>query len=184
MDMKIARTMLISLLAATLAVQPTSALENAILSDAQIQSIRDNCVQAKLRLQQLHVSDAALRVNLGQRYENLGRRLMAPLNARIAANNLDGVDLAQTTVRYTNEYKTFSNRYLTYDESIESALAIDCNQNPVTFYAAIENARENRAQVAKSEAELYQIAQRYGKQVEAFRKSLNDQQRSLYNAAR
>lgn len=162
------RTLFLVLASVCLASQPTYAVDQAILTDSQIESIRANCQIAQVHLNTLHNNDAVMRVNLGERYVNIARRLMAPLNSRIALNGLDGVDMAQTTVLYNQGYLDFSAAYADYKSSIEKAINIDCRTEPVEFYAAIELARDDREQVAEAVDEMYRLGTLYREQLSLF----------------
>lgn len=155
--------------------QPSQAVGTAILTDSQIASIQANCLEVKSNLRILHVNDAVLRVNLGQRYQNIARRLMAPLNSRIALNGLDGVALAQTTVRYNQGINDFSKTYAQYEESLQDAIDIDCRTKPVEFYSAVSVARVNRTKVASDVSEMYKLGTAYRIQLDQFAASLAEE---------
>lgn len=167
------RALFFSLGLTGLIMQPSYAVNQAILTDAQIQSIQTNCQTAQVNLNTLHSNDAVLRVNLGERYLNVARRLMAPLNSRIALNGLNGVDMAQTTVLYSQGYQSFSKAYATYKTSVEKALNIDCRDQPVEFYSAVDEARDDRKAVAKVVDEMYRLGLQYRTQLERFAQNLS-----------
>lgn len=169
---KILRPLLLAVASVSLVSQPTHALSRAILTDAQIESIQANCQLAKVHLNTLHNNDAVLRVNLGERYINIARRLMAPLNSRIALNGLDGVDMAKTTVLYNQGYLDFSKAYADYKTSVEAAIRTDCTSQPVEFYTAIGKAQLYRGQVAESVAEMYRLGRQYRAQLTEFEDNL------------
>ena len=164
----------LSLLLVLTTTQPSAAAPELILTDAQIESIRTSCQTAKVNLAQLHNNDAVQRINLGQRYENIARRLMAPLNSRIGLNGLDSVDMSQTTVYYKQTTVKFKEAYLDYRSSVLEAAAIDCRERPIEFYSALERARVNRLVVAENVDELYRLAIVYKKQFASFRAQLNN----------
>lgn len=130
-----------------LAAQPARAEGALILTDVQIFGIQENCLRSKAALEQLHAADTLLRINLGQRYENISLRLMAPLNARIVGNNMDGVELTKLTVQYNQAIKQFSSDYSGYDAAISQALKADCVKDPIVYYQKIEQARSDRQKV-------------------------------------
>lgn len=78
-----------------------------VLTESQIESIKDRCLASKVALNKLHSTDALLRVNLGQKYENISSRLMAPLNSRVALNSYDSLDLVETTVDFNRALDVF-----------------------------------------------------------------------------
>lgn len=135
------------------AAQPSHAQGALVLTDTQIFGIQENCLKSKAALERLHTADTLLRVNLGQRFENISLRLMAPLNSRVALNGLDGVALTKLTVEYNQALKQFSASYSKYDTSVSTAIKTDCVKDPVGYYQKIEQARADRTRVhASSEA--------------------------------
>lgn len=169
------RTALIPIGLATLLVaMPTHAVEaeTLILTDAQITSIRDNCKTAHKTLQQLDSYDRLLRVNMSQRYTSISKRLMAQLNSRVALNGLDGTALTGTTAEYNRQIDAFAAAYSNYSASLRIVQQIDCNVQPVEFYAAIEDARVKRLEVHSASRSLNTLVQQYAKQVDEFTKQL------------
>ena len=149
---KTATMLLISVLVA-LSAQPARAQGALILTDAQIFGIQENCLKSKAALERLHAADTLLRVNLGQRFENISLRLMAPFNSRVALNGLDGVALTKLTVEYNQALKEFSATYSKYDTAVGAAIRSDCVKDPVGYYQKIAQARADRARVhERSEA--------------------------------
>ncbi len=132
-----------------------------VLTESQIETISNRCLASKVVLDKLHSTDALLRVNLGQQYENISARLMAPLNSRIALNSYDGIDLARTTVDFNEALDEFRSEYRLYESSVDAALNIDCRKQPVEYYAAIENARQRRADLHSATDRVNQLTKEY-----------------------
>ncbi len=170
---KILRAIVLSLGAVCVVAYPTYAISGVVLTDSQIELIRSTCQTAQVNLNTLHTNDAVLRVNLGERYLNIARRLMAPMNSRIALNGLDGVALAQTAVSYNEGYQSFSTAYATYQTSLETAINIDCRAQPVEFYQAIEKARADRGDVAYVVEQMYTLGVQYRTQLDEFAKNIS-----------
>jgi len=141
---------------------------SAVLSQAQIDSIKGSCQSIQSNLQRLQQSDRLLRGNLGQNYDAISQHLMAPFNSRIALNGLDGVDLTQTTVDFNVAFTTFRNDYTAYDDDLQAALAVDCNSNPISQYRAIQTAKQSRITVSEDADNLNSILRDYQKQVKSF----------------
>lgn len=141
-----------------------------VLSSSQIQLMSRYCTQASGHLKRLHHADALLRVNLGQHYENISTRLMAPMNSRIALAGGDGVEMSKTTVAFNQELKDFRAAYFDYDRSISDAMDIDCQSQPVEFYQAIEISRSERARVHDHVQKLGSLIEDYKQQFEEFAK--------------
>lgn len=167
------KRIVVSIAVLALVAQPTHAVEQAILTDAQIESIRADCQTVIINLDRVHRNDAVLRINLGQRYETIARKLMAPLNSRIASNSLDGVDLASTTVKYNTTYREFGTGYRNYEATVAKALDTDCKEKPVEFYALVEQAREKRLELAKTVDSMQRLAEQYRDQVDEFSEQLS-----------
>ncbi|MFZ1301208.1 MAG: hypothetical protein WAQ27_01345, partial [Candidatus Microsaccharimonas sp.] len=81
--------------------------QSTALTTEQIEHIRSNCVSIKSTLNQLHVSDALLRVNRGQMYESMANKLMSPFNSRLSNNGLDAKATSLVTTSYRSSLDTF-----------------------------------------------------------------------------
>lgn len=169
---KYVRFLFITLTIATLVPQPSFAVDTMVLTDAQISAIQANCQMVKVNLESLHGNDAVFYVNLSQRYHDIARRLMAPMNSRIALNGLDGVELTKTTVQYNDGLQSFSEQYATYEASLQRAINIDCSVRPVEFYSAVSVARVNRQALAEVVDQMYELGGQYAKQIESFKATL------------
>ncbi len=124
-----------------------TAAADAPVTDAQIAQIRASCVTAKNTLDRLHASDALLRVNRGQLYESITAKLMVPFDARLNSNHIDATNLSSANESYISTLATFRTDYQAYEVQLSTALNIDCNKQPVTFYDAVISARAKRSQV-------------------------------------
>jgi len=144
------------------------------MTQQHIDRIRANCVEAKTILQRVHVSDALLRVNRGQLYEQMSTKLMEPLNNRITLNRLDGMTLALTATDYERQLNTFRQSYKTYDETMSDAISINCVDKPVSFYDLVVSARQKRKDVHKATLELHKTIKQYGVDFNAFEKYVKE----------
>ena len=162
----------IALFAMTLLLVMTGSVVNAesatTLTDTQIKLIKSNCLSAESILGRIHVSDALMRVNMGQQYESISTKLMAPLNSRISLNQLDGVDLAKTTVAFNSQLDKFRLEYKTYDQTVSDALNMQCSSRPADFYAQITLARSQRTVVHDSVNTLNDLVKQYASQFDQF----------------
>lgn len=140
-----------------------------LLTDDQIALIRINCTDVQSALQRIHASDALVRVNLGQRYETIATKLMAPLNSRIALNRLDNVELTKTTADFNDALDEFRTLYQQYEQTTLGAIQMNCKDQPVRFYDTISLAREHRAAVHEAVGKLNNLLKQYGSQFDAFR---------------
>ncbi len=140
-----------------------------LLTDEHIALIRANCVSVQSALQRIHASDGLMRVNLGQRYETIATRLMAPMNSRIALNRLDNVAMTQTTADFNTVIREFSTNYQQYEQTTLKAIEMKCVDRPVEFYDTITLARDHRASVHDSVSKLSALLKQYGAQFDAFK---------------
>lgn len=148
---------------------PVARAEDFLLTDEHIALIRANCVSVQSALQRIHASDGLMRVNLGQRYETIATRLMAPMNSRIALNRLDNVAMTQTTADFNGVIRQFSANYQQYEQTTLKAIEMNCVDQPVAFYDTITLARSHRAAVHDSVTTLSALLKQYGTQYEAFK---------------
>lgn len=146
------------------AEDPQSAL---MLSDEQIATIRVNCRSVQSTLTGIHSSDALSRVHLGQEYETISTKFMAPMNSRVAFVKLDGVALTKTTVEFNNQLDEFRSLYQQYEQTMIRAMQMKCNDQPVAFYDTIVLARAYREAVREKVISL-------GKLVETYRDGVDD----------
>ena len=121
----------ISLLVLTGPVVRAEDPSSLLLTDDQISLIRANCLDVQSTLQRIHSSDALARFNLGQQYNIISTKLMAPMNSRISLNKLNGVAMAQTAVDFNSEIDRFNSMYQQYEETMQRALKKNCRDQPV-----------------------------------------------------
>ena len=146
-------------------------ISSYMLTDEQIAQVRSRCVTVQSLLSRLRANDGLRRVNLGQQYETISARLMAPLNSRIALNKLDGVELTKTTVAYNEQLDVFRERYRIYEQDITTVIDMKCQDQPVSFYDAVLNAREERMKVKQATDQLNALLAQYNTQFEEFAKA-------------
>ncbi len=132
-----------------------------ILTEEQKQKIVDNCVSIKNSLNQLHVSDALLRVNRGQIYESLGSKFMDRFNDRLDNNSLDNKAMLTVTGNYRTQLTAFRADYISYEQKLSEAIGIDCTEKPIEFYNTVEDARTLRNTVHVDVIKLHQIIDDY-----------------------
>ncbi len=156
-----ALTVLFGMVAQTAHAQP-----GALTAD-QIDHIKTNCTSIKSTLNQLHASDALLRVNRGQVYESMASKLMDPFNTRLNNNRLDSKATSVVTTSYRTQLDTFRTDYINYEQKLSSAIRVDCTAQPELFYSTLEDARTLRSTVHDDVGKL----NRY---IDDFRSSVND----------
>lgn len=145
----------------------TNKSQAAELSDEQKVRIQANCLSIKGSLNQLHASDALLRVNRGQIYESVGSKLMNNFNSRLSNNGLDNKGLVAVANQYQTALTNFRLNYQTYERQLSLAMKIDCTKEPTAFYNALETARAKRAIVHADVGKLNQY-------IDDYRSAVND----------
>lgn len=138
------------------------------MTEEQISRIRNNCINAKNTLNQLHASDALLRVNRGQLYLSMSTKLMTVFNSRVESNRYSAKDLIAATNNYGTALTTFQSDYKIYEQEMSKALRIDCSKEPVAFYDSVAAARTMRAQVHADVIRLHTYIDEYRAHVDTF----------------
>ena len=138
------------------------------LTPDQVSQIKANCVSIKNSLNQLHATDALLRVNRGQVYESMATNLMDTFNTRLANNRLDNKAMTTVTNDYRTQLDTFRSDYIAYEQKLSDAIRIDCVAQPNTFYATTEQARTLRATVHGDVLKLHRLIDDYRSSVSDF----------------
>lgn len=149
---------------------PFFAIPNASaadLTDEQLVRISANCITIKSSLNQLHVSDALLRVNRGQIYESMGTKLMNNFNNRLGNSSLDNKGVSAVTDSYQTALATFRTDYIAYEQQLSAAMRIDCAKDPSAFHDSIANARIKRAKVHTDVLRLHEY-------IDDYRSAIND----------
>ena len=131
------------------------------LTPEQAGRVKANCVSIKNSINQLHASDALLRVNRGQVYESMASKLMDTFNSRLESNRLDNKATLAVTTNYRTALTQFRTDYIAYEQKLSEAIRIDCTSQPNTFYAALQEARELRKDVHESVQKLHRLIDDY-----------------------
>lgn len=131
------------------------------LSPDQAERVKANCVSIKNSLNQLHASDALLRVNRGQVYESMATKLMDAFNSRLGSNRLDNGATTTVTGNYRSALTTFRSDYIQYEQKLSAAIRIDCTEQPNTFHTTVQEARELRMKVHEDVVRLHRIIDDY-----------------------
>lgn len=131
------------------------------LTPDQVTRVKENCVSIKSSLNQLHASDALLRVNRGQIYESMASKLMDNFNDRLAGNRLDNKAMTTVTSNYRDALTIFRLDYIAYEQKLSEALRIDCVAQPNSFHKKLEEARELRGKVHEDVLRLHRFIDDY-----------------------
>lgn len=146
----------------------SSAQSVPVLTAEQEKTIVSNCTSIKSSLSQLHATDALLRVNRGQIYESMASKLMDRFNDRLGSNSLDNKAMLTVTGNYRTQLNAFRSDYISYEQKLSAALAIDCTSKPLQFHTAVQEARVLRAKVHNDVTKLHQIIDDYRSSVGDF----------------
>lgn len=142
--------------------------QQSSLDDAQIARITANCTSMRATVNQLHASDALLRVNRGQIYESMASNLMERFNDRLGSNRLDNKATVSVTTDYRSALTNFRTNYIRYEQKMTQALRIDCATQPALFYTTVQEARELRLVVHEDVKKLHQLMDDYKSSVSGF----------------
>lgn len=145
-----------------------NASAQTILTEEQLQRISANCLSIKNTLNQLHATDALLRVNRGQIYDAMGTKLMNNFNSRLTSNGKDAKGLQAVTSGYQTALDTFRSDYREYESKLSIAIKVDCDKQPSEFHAAIEDARTKRTKLHTDVLRLHQYIDDYRSGVSDF----------------
>lgn len=138
------------------------------LTPEQAERVKTNCVAIKNSLNQLHASDALLRVNRGQVYESMASKLMDTFNGRLSNNSLDNKAMTTVTANYRTALNTFRTDYIAYEQKLAEAIRIDCSNQPNTFHTALQEARALRGTVHTDVEKLHHYIDDYRSSVNGF----------------
>lgn len=140
---------------------PQTAVLAEDLSPEQTQQVKANCVSIKNSLNQLHASDALLRVNRGQVYESVASKLMDNFNNRLSINSLDNKAMTTVTANYRTALNNFRTDYIAYEQKLSAAIKIDCSTQPNSFHNAVLEARKLREKVHDDVLKLHRLIDDY-----------------------
>lgn len=138
------------------------------LTPDQVERVKANCVSIKNSINQLHASDALLRVNRGQVYESMASKLMENFNNRLGSNSLDNKAMTTVTTNYRNALNTFRSDYILYEQKLSSAIRTDCYNQPNSFHSTLQEARDLREKVHDDVLRLHRYIDDYRSSVGDF----------------
>lgn len=139
------------------------------LTESQISIVKASCLSVQSTLNRIHANDALSRVHLGQEYETISTKFMAPMNSRMALAKLDNVALTRTTVDFNAKLSDFRTLYQQYEETMLRTIQTKCVDQPEGFYSSLLQAQSDRSAVRQSVAGLANLVTQYKQQVDALR---------------
>lgn len=116
---------------------------NAI-SEAQRDVISTHCQSIKDDLKNIQRADSKTRIYLGGHYEAILNKFIIPLNIRLIENNLSTAELVENQNEYAKAKVAFANDFVTYQQSLEELVGVDCKNNPNEFYEKLKIVRQKR----------------------------------------
>lgn len=128
-----------------------------------------DCLAVKFKLSEVHQQDGLLRVTMGQRYENISTKLMARLNGRIVENRMDGGELIKLAANFETALSDFRDDYKAYEVSMNNLLKADCQSQKQTYYLALQDTKELRAEVQNDVEILNRSIDMYYKEFQLLR---------------
>lgn len=140
-------------------VSPFARAEGS-LSDAELDAIRTNCVDAQISLQHVQESDKLTRINRGYRYEAI-LKLMASFNSRVAENKIDAPELITIASDYQKTWNSFRAEYSEYDDSMTALVQMECKNQPTTFSDRLASLRGKRTGLNSRVKEFDSLLDKY-----------------------
>lgn len=164
----------IAIVLAGLLLSPRVAAQEIILQtgDTPVDRLRANCASVQSTLSRLHTSDTLLRVNTGQRYNDISSRLMARFNSRLAINRIDSTKLVEISSRFEKEIGVFTENYSDYESLLSSMMKVSCKNNPTGFYAKLLSTRDARHKLSVSVDSMNDSINEYRMAVEQLRQDM------------
>lgn len=128
------------------------------ITDAQKNVIQDHCDAIKDSLKYLQRADSRARVYLGRYYETILGNFITPLNIRLIENNISNTKLLENQTNFAARRERFVSDFITYQQSLEELLNVNCKNEPEKFYEKLISAREKRASVNRDVTRLREYA--------------------------
>lgn len=120
-----------------------------LVTTEQKNTIIDHCDSIKDVLKNLQKADSRTRVYLGRYYETILSNFMVPLNIRLVENSISNPKLIENQTNFAARRDRFNSDFISYQQSLEELVNINCKNEPVKFYEKLIIARERRAIVNK-----------------------------------
>lgn len=134
----------------------TAVESSSALSDAERDSIMQNCPAIRQSLSRLQKADSKVRTYLGTSYETIATKFITPLNLRLVKNNR--ATLSDIQADFTSQQSHFRDAYTTYMRDLESLIAVDCQSHPDEFYDRLIEVRKKRATLHDSAIKMSRLA--------------------------
>ena len=143
-----------------------------LITTEQKNIIVDHCDAIKDNLKSLQRTDSRARVYLGRYYETILLNFITPLNLRLVENNMSNSKLLDNQANFVNRKSAFNNDYISYQQSLEELVNINCKNEPEKFYEKLLLTREKRQIVNKDASKLKNLTNEQKKLVEELKNEL------------
>ncbi len=132
------------------------------VTSSQQKLIKEKCNDIKTSLVNLQHEDSRVRVYLGRYYEIVLNKFIVPLNLRLVENNTSNNNLMESQSNFSVAREKFVNDYISYQQSLEELVAVNCTEEPAKFYEKLVSTRSKRKMVSQDAVKLETLA---GKQI-------------------
>ncbi len=143
--------------------------EESLATPEQKTVIVDHCDTMKDSLKSLQRTDSRARVYLGRYYETILSDFIVPLNLRLVENNISNTKLIDNQTNFVARRTSFNNDYVSYQQSLEELVNINCKTEPEKFYEKLLVTREKRKIVKKDVTKMRGLTDEQKKLVEELR---------------
>lgn len=146
--------------------------EEPLITEEQRATIIDHCDTIKYSLGSLQRTDSRARVYLGRYYETILTSFITPLNLRLVENNISNTALIENQTNFAARRTRFVNDYISYQQSLEELVNVNCKTEPEKFYEKLLGVREKRKVVNRDVTRLREMTGTQMKLVEELRNGL------------
>ncbi|MBQ3293373.1 hypothetical protein IJG93_03710 [Candidatus Saccharibacteria bacterium] len=141
----------------------------SLITAEQKTTIVDHCDAMKDSLKSLQRTDSRARVYLGRYYETILSNFITPLNIRLVENNISNTKLLDNQTNFAARRTNFNDDYISYQQSLEELVNINCKSEPEKFYEKLLVTREKRKIVKKDVSKMRGLTDEQKKLVEELR---------------
>ena len=141
----------------------------SLITAEQKTTIVDHCDAMKDSLKSLQRTDSRARVYLGRYYETILSNFITPLNIRLVENNISNTKLLDNQTNFAARRTNFNDDYISYQQSLEELVNINCKSEPEKFYEQLLVTREKRKIVKKDVSKMRGLTDEQKKLVEELR---------------
>lgn len=118
------------------------------VSETQSKYIAKNCKRIRETLKGIQRADTSSRTDyLPMIYDTMLSDFIIPVNTRLLKNEQENDQLTKNQEDFIKTYSNFKTDFVTYSRSMEELLAIDCENDPESFYSKLEVVRTDRGYV-------------------------------------